>query len=1041
MTIIDEYLDHQLSFEKKYGPNTCVLMQIGYFYEVYALENYKEKINNENIRRLSSILNVQLTRKNKSIKENSRGNPMMIGVQVSGVDKYIQILLNNNYTTVIIDQVTEPPEPDREITYIHSPGTTVSHISRGETNNLLVVYIETTVNLKTLKNIINIGLCVIDLSIGKSIVYETISKLDDKNYSLDEVYRFIHIHNPTEIVISMTNSEFTKQGLSKYFEVDESIIHFIEKTEPRYSKLSYQKTLLEKVYPCRGVLSAVEYIDMEFYPHALISFIIALDFAYSHNESIIKKIEKPEIWEQKGSLVLTNNSVSQLNIVSSPNNSYGKFNSLLSVMDNTSTAIGKRKLKDRLLNPIVDETILNIRYDTISSMMSNQEGNRLYKSFETVLERVSDIERLHRKISLKLIQPSDFVSLDISYDSIKDMIDLCKKSRCKLLHSLVPDSAILDNLYNFICYYKEKFNMDEICKYHLDKINGSFYNNGVYDDVDSVKEVIDTNTQRFNIICKKLSDLTEKGSNFVKLDKTEKEGYFLNITEKRSQLLKKRFVNTKYCIIKIDNDFSIDPRELEFKKIRHNTVKITCSRIQELGTKIRTGRDKIGDICREKFIEILGDIDIRYISGLKKMSDFVGIIDVYKSAAKTAVKYGYTRPSITNDKSSYIDTEGIRHPIIERIQTDIEYVTNDLVIGKSDNKGILLFGTNASGKSSLMKAIGINIIMAQSGFFVAASSFKYSPYRYLFTRINNNDNIFKGESSFAVEMNELRSILKRSGENSLVLGDELCSGTESVSALSIFASSVDFLVKKNTSFIFATHLHELCRLEIIKMLEKSIKLFHLKVIYDKESGKLVYNRKLTDGSGNAIYGLEVCKSMDMDEDFIKTATSIRKKIMNIQEGVISNKQSKYNADIYVDHCLVCSKPAEDVHHIKFQCSADSNNMIGHIQKDVKSNLVPLCKECHIQTHNSNLVINGYIQTSNGIELDFKYLEKTEMESKKKKRKKFSENQVDDIKLFISSCGKISMKNICTKLKTEKQIDISTNTLTKIKKNIYINLLL
>ena len=166
--------------------------------------------------------------------------------------------------------------------------------------------------------------------------------------------------------------------------------------------------------------------------------------------------------------------------------------------------------------------------------------------------------------------------------------------------------------------------------------------------------------------------------------------------------------------------------------------------------------------------------------------------------------------------------------------------------------------------------------MAQAGFFVAASSFKYSPYKYLFTRINNNDNIFKGESSFAVEMNELRSIHKRSGNQSLVLGDELCSGTESVSALSIFAATVELLVKKNTSFIFATHLHELCKLDVITQLHDKIKLFHLRVIYDKQKGKLIYNRKLEEGSGNAIYGLEVCKSMDMDTEFIASANSIEK---------------------------------------------------------------------------------------------------------------------------------------------------------------------
>ena len=111
MTLIDDYLAYQEQYAREYGERTCVLMQVGHFYESYAVDNQKEKSNSENIYRLSDLLNIQLTRKNKKIIENSRGNPLMIGVNLFSINKYIQLLLNNNYTTVLIDQVTEPPEP------------------------------------------------------------------------------------------------------------------------------------------------------------------------------------------------------------------------------------------------------------------------------------------------------------------------------------------------------------------------------------------------------------------------------------------------------------------------------------------------------------------------------------------------------------------------------------------------------------------------------------------------------------------------------------------------------------------------------------------------------------------------------------------------------------------------------------------------------------------------------------------------------------------------------------------------------------------
>ena len=127
-----------------------------------------------------------------------------------------------------------------------------------------------------------------------------------------------------------------------------------------------------------------------------------------------------------------------------------------------------------------------------------------------------------------------------------------------------------------------------------------------------------------------------------------------------------------------------------------------------------------------------------------------------------------------------------------------------------------MFGTNACGKSTLMKAIGLNVILAQAGFYVACSEFQIKPYTQIFTRILNNDNIFRGQSSFAVEMIELKSIFQMSDKNSLILGDELCSGTETLSAISIVSKSLDILSKKNVSFMITSHLHQLTGVTMVK---------------------------------------------------------------------------------------------------------------------------------------------------------------------------------------------------------------------------------
>ena len=173
----------------------------------------------------------------------------------------------------------------------------------------------------------------------------------------------------------------------------------------------------------------------------------------------------------------------------------------------------------------------------------------------------------------------------------------------------------------------------------------------------------------------------------------------------------------------------------------------------------------------------------------------------------------------------------MRHPIVERISTDTEYVTNDITLGKGFKDGILLFGTNACGKSTLMKAVGLNVVLAQAGFYVACSSFIFKPYTQIFTRILNNDNIFRSQSSFAVEVMELRSIFQMCDENSLILGDELCSGTESSSALAIVSNSIKTLSDKSVSFMITSHLHELTEIPLIKEIQ-NVNIFHLKIRCD-----------------------------------------------------------------------------------------------------------------------------------------------------------------------------------------------------------------
>ena len=231
----------------------------------------------------------------------------------------------------------------------------------------------------------------------------------------------------------------------------------------------------------------------------------------------------------------------------------------------------------------------------------------------------------------------------------------------------------------------------------------------------------------------------------------------------------------------------------------------------------------------------------------------------------------------------------------------------------SDKNRYGLIVANGSGKSTFMKAIGLNIIMAQAGLFVPSKKFHYRPYTQIFTRILNNDNIFRSQSSFAVEIQELKSILNRANEKSLVLGDELCSGTESISGLSIITTGLNLLCKRKSSFVFTSHLHQLTDLEEIKRL-KNLEIFHLKIEYDKEKDILIYDRKLEPGSGPSIYGLKVCEAMGLSNEFISFAKQIQNKLE--KDPIHNTKLSQYNTDVFMDECKIChKKDSLETHHI------------------------------------------------------------------------------------------------------------------------------
>lgn len=357
------------------------------------------------------------------------------------------------------------------------------------------------------------------------------------------------------------------------------------------------------------------------------------------------------------------------------------------------------------------------------------------------------------------------------------------------------------------------------------------------------------------------------------------------------------------------------------------------------------------DVAAELYIAYVQELNIiaeMFGHEHEKYVMFISFIDFYNSLATVAVKYKYTRPVLKNQSTSSFKCSAMRHPILEQINNKHPFIPNDF----DTDKPTLLFGVNGCGKSILLKTVANLIIMAQIGCYVPAEYLELAPFTKIITRITYDDNMYKNQSSFMVEMTELRSILKHADEKSLVLGDEICKGTETNSAIAIVQTAISTLCKRGIKFIFTTHLHSLNTYLADLVNDGKLYMKHLS-IHRNERNEIICDRKLYEGSGPSTYGIEVCRSVGFDNDFIASCMEIRRKLIGENTELLSTKKSNYNSMLFVDNCDQCGSQMNlETDHKMEQKLADENGFIkepitGAIyHKNRLFNLQVLCKSCH-----------------------------------------------------------------------------------------------
>lgn len=942
MLFLEEYFNNQRIYEEKFGETVVLIIENGTFYEIYEYIPWKRgqivnsmgesnidiacriktdvKNNNTNIGKATEvavILGIKITSRD-SEKPHTLTNPLLCGIPKASFLHYKERLLYVGYTLVIMDQigVNDKKEIIRKVVEIVTPATYNLNVNYSNEINIVCLYIDKSKN---------VGISCIDTHTGKSCVCEIYNRKIDDMFVIQEIIRFITAKYPKELIIYA--DEINEQELMVIKDEITLPIKFVHnKITKEYKNISYQEQFFNKIF---SKLTSLLTLDIHDKPYGRISYILLLQYCYEHDETLILNLTYPDsTWINKEThCILTHNAIQQFDLLPASMSSIEilcaikrdrKVTSLFELLNSSKTKLGARKFT-LLFNPIIDKTKLQWYYN-MTEIFCNEKNLRI--KIRDALTSIHDTEMIHRKLKNKTIMPKQLALL---FDSYSYMLIIYK-----LIFALPECSSLLlskEHVENFNHYYMDinsKINFENCrqfswCGEKFTSPENSIFKNNINEAIDQLQETIIAQKQKLLPIVEEINKLCPAiGGKYVELNT---DGTIIISQTKYNILQKHGLFCKKVNFTRLKDKYAVTPTE-------------NFSLIEPLVSEMNI-------LMKKEFITLMETFS--KATYLNYIDNFIADIDYICANAHNACNMQYFKPILQEtEQSSSFNAKNLRHPLSEQLIKQ-KFVPNDLDLQSS--KGMLLYGINSSGKTCLTKSVGIAIIMAQAGMFTAGQ-ITYSPYENIITRLSGNDNLIKGESSFIVEMMELRTILRNAGKNTLVLGDELCKGTESISGISLTIATVSELIERKTTFIFSTHMHELPETDYIKEFVQSRQL----TIWHLEFTNSTYDRKLRNGSGKTTYGIEVCKSLQISEDFIEKANKIKLKLFGHLD-ILPTKHSRYNSNVYMDKCTKCGKISSlQTHHIEEQHKANIYGIIDYYHKNKEFNLMILCANCHELLH-------------------------------------------------------------------------------------------
>jgi DNA mismatch repair protein MutS len=790
---------------KRENQGNVLFFRLGDFYEMFA----------EDALEISALLNLTLT---------SRNGLPMCGIPYHAVRSYIARLLKFGKKIAICEQVSEPTKGpgviERKVVEVITPGTTVDedYLDKGSSNYLAALASTATF----------VSFAYIDLSAGD--FYAT-------SFPFNGAAEWLRLELERLQIKEMVVQESL---LEERPALADAVMERTALVVNRWADWLFDRARSQKRLEKQFGVSALKGFGIKDDSPEILSAGALLDYLDDTAKTLIPHVRFISLYGDTEYVGIDESSQRNLELIRNLRDGDVRF-SLLEVMDETRTAMGRRLLKRRLLHPLRDPDRINKRLDMVETLYHDQVRLTACREF---LSKTPDLERLCSRLAMDRAHGKDLVAVKNALTSFESLENLIRELSLVFESSGdKADTGAFDKLMALRDFLEQSLTEDP----SVILTEGNLIRDGFDKNLDEHKRLRDNGRQLLEEYLEEEKEAT--GISSLKIRYNRLIGYFFEVTKVHLSKVPSYFIRRQGIVA---------------------GERFTTDRLVALESDINGASDRIIELEKQLFLEIREKAKA-LIPQISTAARRIAELDTGQSLARSATVRGWVKPRLDNQCVTRI-LEG-RHPVVEAHLPPGEFIPNDVLL---DGEGIsfaLITGPNMAGKSTYLRQTALITIMAQMGSFVPAREADIGLVDRIYCRVGASDNLARGESTFLLEMNETAYILHTATDRSLVIMDEVGRGTGTNDGLSIaWAVTEELLDHIKCRTLFATHYHELSEIVHPRMANRSME------VLDND-GELVFLRRLREGPSSESYGLHVARLAGLPERVLSRAGRIMDRLL------------------------------------------------------------------------------------------------------------------------------------------------------------------